>query len=119
MTAVRVEVTAEIIAAAARVADVGEGWTSSAPEHKDPVELAIQEATGQPVTCDSDDGPERGMFDEMATIGSGQTVIVVNLGADVARFIDRYYRGESVEPFSFDIALEDWLVGLVAKAGAA
>jgi hypothetical protein len=106
---IHVEVTAEHIAACAVVPDIGDGFKSTHPESKDPVELAIAAVAGQSVMCDSD-APDG----EMATIGDGRTVLVNNLPSEVTGWIDRYYRGEAVEPFSFEIVIEDWLVALVA-----
>lgn len=96
MSRIHVEVTADNIAAATRVS-------------KDPVELAIARLTGHDVSLDSD-GPDA---DEIATIGDGRTVLVVSTAPTVGPWIERYYRGESVEPFAFDIEIEDWLVALV------
>lgn len=110
--AIRVNVTAEHIAAAGRVPDIGDGFKSSHPEGKDPVELAIADAAGESVICDQDEDLE------MATIGQGANTLVVTLPAGQMAWIDRWYRGQPVEPFSFDFELEDWLVALVAKASA-
>lgn len=112
MTAIRVEVTAEHIAAAGPVPDPMVVGADFLPEgHRDPVELAIAEVTGQSVGCDSDvpDG-------EMATIGDGRTVLVQNLPAEVSPWIERYYKGQTVEPFEFDMEIEDWLVDLIRFA---
>jgi hypothetical protein len=93
---VRIVVTAEDIAAA--------GFRSSHPDDKDPVELAIARLTGESVMCDQD-GPDQ----EIATIGQGGTTLVVELPREQAAWIDRYYRGETVEPFEFEIEIEEWL----------
>lgn len=108
---VRVPVTAAHIAACATVPDVGDGFRSSHPDSKDPIELAIADVTGQSVMCDSDlpDG-------EMATIGDKLNVLVANLPDKVSGWIDRYYRGQAVEPFEFDLEIESWLVDLVRDA---
>lgn len=113
MRTFRVEVTAEHIAACALVPDVGEGFKSSHPEHKDPVELAMAQLLGKPVACDQDEDTE------MATIGDGANVLVASLPREQAAWIDRFYRGEPVEPFGFDVEIEDWLVDLVTKAAPA
>lgn len=117
MTAIRVSVTVDDIIACALVPDIGEGFKSTHPDGKDPVELAIARATGQDAMCDggdSSDGPE------IATIGpdSGANTIVVELPPEQAAWIDRYYKGEPVEPFTFDIALDDWLVALFVRSTA-
>ena len=108
MTAIHVQVTAEDIAAAAVVPDGGGDFQSSHPGGKDPVELAIGRVTGQDAMCD-EDGPGT----EIATIGQGTTTIVVSLPPEIAPWIERYYRGKPVEPFAFDIKIEDWLVALI------
>lgn len=110
MSAIRIAVTAEHIAACALVPDVGDGFKTSHPDQLDPVELAIAEATGQAVICDQD------VETEMATIGSGHNVLVVDLPPEQAEWIDRYYKGEPVEPFDFDIEIEDWLARLIYAA---
>lgn len=107
MSAIRVEVTAEDIAACAVVPNIGDGFKSTHPEGKDPVELAIGRVTGQGVGCDQDETTD------MATIGTGSTILVVNLPPEQFAWIDRYYKGEPVEPFGFDIEIESWLVDLV------
>jgi hypothetical protein len=109
VSAIRIVVTAEHIAAAALVPDIGEGFKSTHPDGKDPVELAIEAAIGQAAMLDSD-----GPGEEIATIGAGRTTLVVSLPPEVAPWIDNYYRGSEVKPFEFDIALDDWLVRLVA-----
>lgn len=112
MTAIHVEVTADDIAAAPRGPAVGDGWESLHPQHMDPVEVAITRATGRETRCDSD-GPD----DEIATIGAAGTfarnVLVASTAPTVAPWVERYYKGEPVEPFSFDIEIEGWLVDLV------
>lgn len=109
---IHVEVTADDIAAAARIPDVGDGFKSAHPESKDPVELAIARVAGRDACLDSD-GPDD---DEIATIGDGRTVLVVSTAPTVGPWIERYYRGEIVEPFAFDIEVEDWLVKLLRAA---
>lgn len=108
MTAIRIHVTAEHIAAAGAPPADDE---VRPPDWKDPVERAIAEATGQDVGCDQDDKIE------IATIGSGPTTVVVSLPIEQARWIDSYYRREPVEPFDFDIEIEDWLTALLRTAG--
>lgn len=108
MASIRVSVKAVHIAACAIVPDIGEGFASSHPEGKDPVELAIADIAGQSVNLDSDvpDG-------EMATIGDGRTVLVNNLPDEVTIWIDRYYKGQPVAPFDFSIEIDDWLTDLI------
>lgn len=119
MSMIRVEITAEDIAACALVPDVGDGFKSTHPDALDPVEVAIARVTGQYTVCDGGDevdGPE------LATIGargrSARNTLIVSLPPEQAGWIERYYRGEAVEPFALDIEIEDWLVALVARAAS-
>lgn len=109
MTAVRIQVTAEDIAACAIEPGVAEGFKSTHPEGKDPVELAIARVAGVETMCDEDRPGQ-----EMATIGQGANTLVANLPPEVSPWIDRYYKGQAVEPFDFDIEIEDWLHAFLA-----
>lgn len=108
MRTIHVAVTAEHIAAAGPVPN-DDGPLP--PGHRDPVERAIAELTGQDVQCDED---EPGL--EMATIGQGSTTLVVNLPPEESEWQARYFAGEAVEPFEFDIEIEDWLFQLLERA---
>lgn len=110
VSAIRVEVTAEHIAACPRLPETGDGYRSGHPDHYDPVELALTQITGCEVRCDQDEDTE------MATIGNGVNVLVLSLPIVQARWIDRWYRGDPIEPFAFDVEIEDWLVAMVARA---
>jgi hypothetical protein len=112
MTAVRVAVTAGHIAAAGP--PPGPDATTEITD-SDPVERAIADVTGQKVICDQDSDTI-----EIATIGQGQTILIVELPPEQKAWIDSWYAGEPVEPFEFDIQLETWLtdfvrIGLTAK----
>ena len=108
MSAIRVAVTAEHIAAAGVIAP-----EAILPEgQQDPVEIALQALTGEPAMCD-EDGPG----ETMATIGQGRNTLVVSLPPSVSLFCDRYYAGEAVEPFEFDLEIEAWLIWLAGSAG--
>lgn len=108
MTAIRVEVTAEQIAAAG---DHRMAWAS-------PVEDAISALTGQEVSIDGGgpDGPC------VATIDQGATTLVVDLPPDASAWLDARWEqpvnsadvlDELGEPFGFDLFLDDWLVALI------
>lgn len=120
MTAIRIQVTAEDIAACPLLPDVGGGWRIAREDQRDPVEVAIARVTGQVVTCDEDFDPNdpAAVHTQLATIGNGSSVLVTEIGAETLDWTDRYYRGEAVEPFAFDLEIEDWLVALIARAAS-
>lgn len=109
MTAIHVEVKAEHIAAAGK--PPGKDAVFEIVDH-DPVELAIAEVTGREVLCDQDGDQE------LATIGQGGNTLVLTLPKEQMAWINRWYAGEPVEPFAFDIEIEAWLVDLVCRKAA-
>jgi hypothetical protein len=112
MSAITVTVTAEHITAAGPPPDPTIVGGAFLPQgHRDPVERAIAELAGVDVSCDEDE-PGR----EMATIGQHGNTLVLSLPPAQAVWIDRYYRGEAVEPFAFCIEIEAWLVTLLGRA---
>lgn len=107
MSAIRVDVTAEQIAAAG---GDRHAWAQ-------PVEAALEALTGQRVDIDSgghDDQPW-----SIATIGQGAWTIVVDLPPDAHAWLDRRWDGDAddrllgSEPFAFDLDVPTWLTNLV------
>ncbi len=80
----------------------------------DPLERALTRVLGQPTSVDGDaSAPAH----DVATIGQGQTVLVVDLPPETYAWSERYYGDLPVEPFGFDLEIEGWLVNLVRGAG--
>lgn len=115
MAVVRIEVTAEQIAAAG---DRRMAWA-------EPVEAALAALTGQEVSIDGA-GPE---FPCVATIGQDEWTIVLDLPDVANAWLDARWgqtdptREEPVpdiaargEPFAFDLEAPDWIVALVPPA---
>lgn len=108
MTAIHVSVTAEHIAAGRN--------SDPALAHNRlwgvPVEEALSELTGEQVSIDGGDGTGN-----IATIGQGTWTLVVDLPEPANEFLDARWNDDvDGEPFEFDIAIDDWLVALLAKA---
>lgn len=112
MTAIRIAVTAEHIAAAGPIPP-DDGQLPA--DYQDPVARAIGEVTGQDVECDGDTLEAGKPQHEIATIGAGSTTLVVDLPPEEHDWIVRYFNGEQVEPFEFSIEIEDWLVDLLGR----
>jgi hypothetical protein len=110
MSAIRIAVTAE------HCEKAGAWPTPPAPydpEWANPVELAIEEASGVNVDIDGD---EDGWH---ATIGPMEgSTLVVDLPEIVNERLNPYYAqpGLLLEPFDFEVELDAWLVALLAKA---
>lgn len=115
MASLHVSVTAEHIEAAGPVLSPEGTERALTASHRDPVERAIGEITGQDVSCDGDTLEDGLPQHEIATIGQGATTLVVNLPPEEHDWIVRYFAGEPVEPFEFDLEIEPWLVALIAK----
>ncbi len=102
MASIRVEVTAEHIAAcdALRLNDLSR-----------PVSDALAEVTGQYV--DVSGSEPYGTF--LATIGDGEWTLVVDLPAQANAWLTGRWDHEpgSSEPIAFDLEIPDWLVDLV------
>lgn len=109
MTAIHVDVTTDDVATAGawpRHDTAVQGW-------KNPVELALGRMTGVDVDVDGDEESWH------ATIGTMEgSTLVVDLPEVARERLDFYYahQGAVLEPFAFDIALDDWLVALFARA---
>jgi hypothetical protein len=110
MSTVRVQVTAEDIAAADTDSAVTRvSWWQW------PVKRALEAFIGVSVDVDRDmpDG-------YMATIGEHRgdaTVLVTNLDVNAEAFLDaRFDRNQPGEPFFFEITLPEWLCALVDEA---
>jgi hypothetical protein len=113
VTVIRVEVTAEHIAAAG---DDRMAWAQ-------PVEAALAELTGQDVDIDCgghDDGPW-----SIATIGQREWTLVVDLHPVAHAWLDARWQQpvnspdvleERGEPFAFDLEVPAWLTKLVRPA---
>jgi hypothetical protein len=110
VSAIFVEVTAEHIAAAGQ--PPADDVFVPIDALTDPVERAIAALTGQKVICDEDE-PEG---HEIATIGQGATTLVVDLPPEQFEWINRWYARQPVEPFTFRIEIERWLVDLISRA---
>jgi hypothetical protein len=108
VTAVRVAVTAEHIAEAGAwpmpPAPFPRGWLN-------PVEIAIAARAGVAVDVSGD-----GAANWIATIGTGRSVLVVDLPEDANTALNRLWNGEPMSPFEFSIELDHWLVGMVHEA---
>jgi hypothetical protein len=109
MTAIHVEVMAEDCAEAGpwpRHKSAIVGWKSA-------VELALQRFTGVDVDVDGDEESWH------ATIGTMEgTTLVVDLPEVAKERLDFYYahQGTVLDPFAFDVELDDWIVALFARA---
>ena len=104
--AIRVEVTAAQIEAAG---DAPMAWA-------EPVEAALAALTDQKVSIDVGDGDGTCI----ATIGQDEWTLLVDLPADVGRWLDARWNGtEPGEPFAFDLPVPEWVVELVARATTA
>lgn len=110
MNAIRVEVTAEDVAAAGawprHDSAFPQGW-------KSPVERALGRLTGVDVDVDGDEESWH------ATIGTMEgSTLVVDLPGVAKERLDVYYahHGALMEPFGFDVELDDWIVALFARA---
>jgi hypothetical protein len=116
MAAIRVEVTAEHIAAGAKPTDPDDpNWHEVYNRYwAVPVELAIAELTG--VGVDVDGGGGDGT--NIATIGTREdATLVVDLPPLVSGWLDDRWNGRGEgEPIAFDLEIPDWLVDLVRKA---
>ncbi len=105
MAAIRVEVTAEHIAAAdaLRLNDLSR-----------PVTDALAEVTGQDV--DVSGSEPYGTW--IATIGGGEWTLVVDLPTEANAWLNGRWDHEpgSSEPIAFDLEIPEWIAGLVRKA---
>lgn len=112
MAAIHVEVTAEDVAAAGswpRGEGAVQGW-------KSPVELALGRLAGVDVDVDGDEESWH------ATIGTMQgSTLVFDLPGVARERLDFYYAHDGVlmDPLSFNVELDDWLVSLIAGASTA
>ena len=94
---VRVEVTAEHIAAGARPGEYD-------PEWHDPIARAIAEIVGV-ASVETEY--------EVVTIGTHEPgTIVLDFPREATAWMRRFDAGEPVEPFSFDLTIPGWLVAL-------
>lgn len=104
MTAIHVEVTAELIA---EFPDVRKHWDG-------PVNAALRMLTDQDVDIDGD-----GQDGYVATIGQDAWTLVIDLPEAAADFLDyRWEGGGPGDPFAFDIEVPEWIVVLVARAAS-
>lgn len=103
---IHVDVTAEDIAAAG-------GPFTAAGTHADPIERALARVFGRHASVDGDASDPA---HDIATIGDGQTVLVLDLPPATYDWSERYYGEQRVEPFGFDLEIEDWLVDLVRSS---
>ncbi len=121
MSAIRVEVTAEHVGQAGpwpkppkgTTLEDGAAWYPTG--WRSPVELAIAARAGVDADVDGDDDGWH------ATIGTMESsTLFVDLPDAVAERLNAYYAqdGSSMEPFEFDIELDDWIVALVARAAS-
>jgi hypothetical protein len=102
---IRVQVTAEDIAAAEEVTGRLDWWQW-------PVKRALEGIIGQDVDIDGDAEAC------VATVGGTDdaATLVLNLDVNAVAFLDaRYDRDIPGEPFFFELTLPDWLVALVAS----
>jgi hypothetical protein len=116
MTAIRVSVTAEHIAKAGLVPSAPQGdpeWRFP-QDWSNPVDLAIAEVAGVEVEMDGG-GRDEEFSAWIATIGLREgCTLVVDLPGIVSERLDPYYAQDiPLEPFDFDIAVDDWLLRLL------
>ena len=93
--------------------DEAPGLPNSAGGWAAPVESALAELFGWPVDIDGGgpDGPC------VATIGQGQTVLVLDLPDNASAWLDRRWNGEGPgEPFTFELEIEGWLLDMIREA---
>lgn len=112
MTAIRVAVTAEDIAAGAKPGDPSDpNWHETHNRFwAVPVEEAIARLTGEQTSVDGD-----GDLGNVVTIGQGAWTLVIDLPDEVNRFLDARWNGEGGgEPFVFALEVPAWVVALVA-----
>ena len=94
--------------------DEAPGLPNSAQGWAAPVESALAEVFGQPVSIDARSDPDGWAT---ATIGQDQTVLVLDLPEAAARWLDRRWNGEGPgEPFTFELEIEGWLIDLIREA---
>lgn len=100
-----------IAVSAEHIADANRGIAS--PNTKEPLARAIAAVIGLPVgeVMLDGDGEDRAIV----TLGQDRTTLVQELPADAGAWYWRWWNLDDVEPFQFDLELEDWLVALIAR----